>query len=153
MPQTNHLEIFFAAQDHLNRSAGRERQRGGHALDVHLHLVAEAAANPRRHATNLRHRQAERVADIGLNAKHRLICRPNGDAAGGIDLSQGPTGFDSDMRLRLSLEFVLNDDVALRPSGIDIALGKPAFPGEIATAFGFKMRKLLVLSSCTSGAS
>ena len=53
-------------------------------------------------------------------------------AAAGLELGQGAAGLDGDMGLGLGGEFALDDDVALRPGGIDIAFLEARARGDIA---------------------
>ena len=138
MARAHHLEILGPVEDQLHRPAGLERQLHSERLDMGLHLVAEAGADLGREAAQLRHRQLQALADIGLDAEHRLVGRPQGDPAGRIDFGKSADRLDGEMRLGRRFVVAFDDDVAVRPGAVDIAFGQFGLRGDIAAADGGK---------------
>ncbi len=135
MPRAHDLEILLAREDELHRPARLHRQFHGDRLDVRLHLVAETGAHARRDATELRHWDAERFANIGLDAKHRLIGRPQRDPAGCVDLRERAARLERHMRLRLRGVVPLDHHLGLRPRR-GVALGEIGARADVAAASG-----------------
>ena len=86
------FEVFFAAENQLDGLTRLHRQQHDHRLHVGFHFVAKASAYAWCEATQFGHGQAQRLAHIGLHAKHRLVGRPQRDAPGRIDLGQCAAG-------------------------------------------------------------
>lgn len=122
MARANGLEVFLAAQDQLHRPPRLHRKQHHQRLDVRLHLVAEAGADTRCQAAQLRHRQAKRFAHARLDPEDRLIGRPQRYPARRVDLCQGAARLQRQVGLGLGLEMVLDDQIAAGPGALDVAL-------------------------------
>ena len=123
MAHAHHLEILLAVENQLHRAAALQRKRHADRLHVRLGLVAEARADARREAPHARHRQLQALADACLHAEHRLVGRPEADAAVGVDLGKRTAGLERNVRLRRRLEPVLDDHVAFAPRRVEVAFG------------------------------
>ena len=134
----DHLEILLAAQRHLDRPAGGAGERGGGGLHGLLHLAAEGAAHLRGDAAQLGHRKPERIGDEGLDVEHRLVGRPDGDLAVGIDLGQRRARLHIGVALRLGLVAPLDDRRAALPGRSHVALDDLDDRHRVAVAVGLE---------------
>ena len=144
MARAHHLEIFLAREDHLHRALRLQRERRNDRLHVRLHLVAERPADARGQAANAGHRDAERLGDAGLHPEHGLVGRPDGESPLRIDFRERAAGLERDVRLGLGLEVVLEHDVRLAKSPLDVALGELGAGAQVALAAGIEDLEVLL---------
>ena len=132
----DHFEVLLAGKRHLDRPAG-SRGASAAAAGCTVCSILPPNAPPTCGVTQRTFDigSPREVRDEGLDVKHRLVGRPDGDLAVRVDLGEGRARLHVGVALRLGLVAPFDDRRAAVPGGGDVAFDDLDDRHRVAVAF------------------